>query len=91
MSQSVIYMMISKHKIICKVFKGLCIVYFVTHWVRLASVNSKCIHQSKQKPIVFGAELTFAAANFLHASLMLDNPFLVPSFCKLNHINLCFI
>ena len=24
-------------------------------------------------------------------SLMLDNPFLVPSFCKLNHICLCFI
>ena len=24
-------------------------------------------------------------------SLMLDNPFLVPSLCKLNHINLCFI
>ena len=22
---------------------------------------------------------------------MLDNPFLVPSFCKLNHISLCFI
>ena len=26
-----------------------------------------------------------------NVSLMLDNPFLVPSFCKLNHINLCFI
>ena len=24
-------------------------------------------------------------------SLMLDNPFLVPSLCKLNHTNLCFI
>ena len=24
-------------------------------------------------------------------SMMLDNPFLVPSFCKLNHINLCFV
>ena len=24
-------------------------------------------------------------------SLMLDNPFLVPSLCKLNHISLCFI
>ena len=24
-------------------------------------------------------------------SLMLDNPFLVPSICKLNHISLCFI
>ena len=24
-------------------------------------------------------------------SLMLDNPFLVPSLCKLNHINVCFI
>ena len=24
-------------------------------------------------------------------ALMLDNPFLVPSFCKLNHISLCFI
>ena len=24
-------------------------------------------------------------------SLMLDNPFLVPSLCKLNHVSLCFI
>ena len=24
-------------------------------------------------------------------ALMLDNPFLVPSFCKLNHISLCFV
>ena len=24
-------------------------------------------------------------------SLMLDNPFLVPSLCKLNHISLCFV
>ena len=24
-------------------------------------------------------------------SLMLDNPFLVPSLCKLNHISICFI
>ena len=43
--------MISKHKIILyKVFKGLGIIYFVTHWVILVSINSKCIHQSKQKP-----------------------------------------
>ena len=25
------------------------------------------------------------------ATLMLDNPFLVPSLCKLNHISVCFI
>ena len=28
---------------------------------------------------------------FAKVSLMLDNPFLVPSLCKLNHISLCFI
>ena len=33
-------------------------------------------------------ELTFLAAK---ASLMLGNPFLVPSLYKLNHISLCFI
>ena len=38
-----------------------------------------------------GAELTFVAANSVKVSLMLDNPFLVPSICKLNHISLCFI
>ena len=55
MSQSVTYMMISKHKIpiaSCKVFKGLGIIYFVTHWVILVSVNSKSIHQSKEKPLI---------------------------------------
>ena len=55
MSQSVTYMMISKHKIPIashKVFKGLGIIYFVTHWVIRISVISKCIHQSRQKPII---------------------------------------
>ena len=28
-------------------------VYFLTHWVTLVSVNSKSIHQSKQKPIIW--------------------------------------
>ena len=36
----------------------------------------------------FGAELIFAAAN---VSLMLENPFPVPSLCKLYHISVCFI
>ena len=27
----------------------------------------------------------------VNVSLMLDNPFLVPSLCKLNHISVCFI
>ena len=40
----------------------------------------------------FGAGLIFIAANFLQTvSLMLDNQFLVPSLCKLNHINVCFV
>ena len=43
-------MMISKQKIIYKFFKGLGIIYFVTHSVILVSINSKRIHQSKQKP-----------------------------------------
>ena len=46
-------MTISKHKIIYKVFKGLSIIYFVTHWVILVSVNSRYIHQSKQKAIAW--------------------------------------
>ena len=36
-----------------KIFKGLGIIYFVTHWVIHVSVNSKSIHQSKQKPIIW--------------------------------------
>ena len=39
-----------------------------------------------------GAELTFLAAKIsAKVSLMLYNPFLVPSPCKLNHISPCFI
>ena len=37
-----------------------------------------------------GAELTFAERS-AKVSLMLDNPFLVASLCKLNHTSLCFI
>ena len=39
----------------------------------------------------FGAELTFVAAHFMWVFLMLDNPFPVPSLCKLSYINVCFI
>ena len=53
MSQYGIYMMIIKHKIRYKVFEGLGIIYFVTHLVILVSVNSKSIHQLKQKPIIW--------------------------------------
>ena len=38
---------------IYKVFKGLGMIYFVTPWVILVSVNSESIHQSKQKPIIW--------------------------------------
>ena len=42
--------------------------------------------------ILWCRELTFLTTNFLQkVSLTLDNPFLVPSLCKLNHISLCFI
>ena len=33
----------------------------------------------------------FSCKFSVNVSLMLDNPFLVPSLCKLNHISLCFI
>ena len=49
MSQSVIYMMISKHKIIYKVFKGLGIIYFVTHWVIYSSVSIGNVFTSQSK------------------------------------------
>ena len=39
----------------------------------------------------FGAELTFVAAHFMWVFLMLDNPFPVPSHCKLSYISVCFI
>ena len=45
-------MISKKHKIIYKVFKGLGIIYFETHWIILVSINSKSIHQSKQKPFI---------------------------------------
>ena len=36
-----------------KVFQGLGIIYLVTTWVIVFSVNSKSIHQLKQKPIIW--------------------------------------
>ena len=33
----------------------------------------------------------FSCKFFVKVSLMLENPFLVPSLCKLKHISLCFI
>ena len=39
----------------------------------------------------FGAELTFVAAHFMGVFLMLDNPFPVPSLCKLSYISVSFI
>ena len=49
-------------------------------WTWETSMTGKCSY--------VGAELTFVAAKVF---LMLDNPFLVPSLCKLNHISLYFI
>ena len=49
-------------------------------WTWETSMTGKCSY--------VGEELTFVAAK---VSLMLDNPFLVPSLCKLNHISVCLI
>ena len=38
---------------IYKIFEGLGIIYLVTAWVILVSVNSKSFHQSKQKPTIW--------------------------------------
>ena len=46
-----IHIMISNHKIIYKVCKGPGIICFVTHWVILAGVSSKSIHESKRKSL----------------------------------------
>ena len=49
------YMMIweQAQNIICKIFKGLGIIYVITHWVILVSVSSKVIHKSTQKSILW--------------------------------------
>ena len=46
-------MMISKHKVVYKTFKGFGIIYFVTRWEILVSINSKSINQSKQKFVIW--------------------------------------
>ena len=82
-----------------KDFKGLGIIYFVTHWVILVSVNGKSIHQSKQKPIIWRDRTDICRCRTdicscrLSAKLffMLGNSFSVPSLCKLNQISVCFI
>ena len=42
-------------------------------------------HTSVQRTDIFSCKF------FVKVYLMLDNPFLVPSLCKLNHVSLCFI
>ena len=47
---------------------------------------------SLRKWSYFGTEKYIFSCKFsIKVSLMFDNPFLVPSRCKLNHISLCFI
>ena len=53
-----------------------------SHHMNLRDQNA---HTLVQRTDIFSCKFS------VKVSLMLDNSFLVPSLCKLNHINLCFI
>ena len=59
--------------------------YFVQLSYELERPALENAHTLVQRTDIFSCK--FSAK----VSLMLDNPFLVPSLCKLNHISLCFI
>ena len=60
-------------------------IYFAQPSYELERPALENVHTLVQRTDIFSCK--FSAK----VSLMLGNPFLVPSLCKLNHINLCFI
>ena len=60
-------------------------IYFAQPSYKLERPALENAHTLVQRTDIFSSKF------FVKVSLMLDNPFLVPSRCKLNHISLCFI
>ena len=60
-------------------------VYFAQPSYELERPVLENAHTFVQRTDIFSCKFS------VKVSLMLDNPFLVPSLCKLNHISLCFI
>ena len=60
-------------------------IYFAQPSYELERPALENSHTLVQRTDIFSCKFS------VKVSLMLDNPFLVPSFCKFNHINLCFI
>ena len=60
-------------------------IYFAQPWYELERPALKNTHTLVQITDIFSWEFS------VKVFLMLDNPFLVPSFCQFNYISLCFI
>ena len=60
-------------------------IYFAQPSYELERPALENAHTLVQRTDIFSCKFS------VKVSLMLDNPFLVPSLCKLNHISLCFI
>ena len=60
-------------------------IYFAQQSYELERPALENTHVLVQRTNIFSCKLS------VKVSLMLNNPFLVPSLCKLNHISLCFI
>ena len=60
-------------------------IYFAQPSCELERPALENSHTLVQRTDIFSCKFS------VNVSLMLDNPFLVPSLCRLNHIRLCFI
>ena len=60
-------------------------IYFAQPSYELERSALENAHTLVQKTDIFSCKFS------VKVSLMLENPFLVPSLCKLNHISVCFI
>ena len=60
-------------------------IYFVQPSYELERPTLENAHTLVQRTEIFSGKF------YVKVSFMLDNPFLVPPLCKLNHISLCFI
>ena len=60
-------------------------IYFAQPSYELERPALENAHTLVQRTTIFSCKFSVKIA------LMLDNPFLVPSLCRLNHISLCFI
>ena len=80
---------------LCKLEFGVEFDWDLTHQVLFLYILSSHYRNLRDQPwkmLILWCKTDICSCKFsAKVSLMLDNPFLVPSLCKLNHISLCFI